>query len=277
MTQHVDYDKLAPTYNQRFEVSDRPATVEALRSLLPALAEGSSEQGRSILEVGCGTARWLAELCGLTGSPPQSVPPVGVEAGSAHCYGLDPSTGMLAQAQQRGAGLHLVRGRGESLPFPNGTLNLVYCVNAIHHMDGQQTFIHEARHVLRSGGMLAVIGSDPHGRSDSWYVYDYFAGIYEKDMARFPSWETVLNWMLDAGFESVALRPVERITNQRVGRSVFDDPFLQKSACSQLAMLSDEAYAAGLRRISKAIEAAEAAGEAIYFNVDLPIKMALAR
>lgn len=249
---HVDYDALAPTYNQRFaDDKDRPATARALLEL------AGNFNAQRILEVGCGTGRWLAEL----------------HAVADRCYGLDPSRGMLAQARNRAAPIHLTRGRGERLPFPDGTFDLAYCVNAIHHMDGQQTFIQEARRVLRDGGALAVIGMDPHEQRHTWYVYDYFEGVYATDLARFPSWETVLDWMRAAGFQNVERRPVERIVDDKTSATVLDDPFLQKHTSSQLALLSDAEYAAGVQRIKTAIAAAEAAGKTLIFPTGLIIDM----
>jgi hypothetical protein len=104
-------------------------------------------------------------------------------------------------------------------------------------------------------------------------VYDYFEGTYQRDLERFPSWENVCAWMADAGFERVALEGIERICDPKHGRRVLEDPFLQKDACSQLALLTDEAYEAGLRRIEAALEAAEAAGEDLVFRTDLSIAM----
>lgn len=249
---HVNYDALAPTYNQRFEEDkDRPQTARALLEL------ASDLNAQRILEVGCGTGRWLAELRTVTN----------------RCYGLDPSRGMLAQASSRGAPIRLTRGRGESLPFPDGMFDFAYCVNAIHHMDGQQTFIQEARRVLRDGGALAVIGMDPHGQRETWYVYEYFEGVYETDLARFPSWKTVIDWMRAAGFQRVERRPVERIIDHKTSATVLDDPFLQKHTSSQLALLSDAAYAAGVQRIKTAIAKAEVAGNTLRFPTELIMEM----
>jgi ubiquinone/menaquinone biosynthesis C-methylase UbiE len=264
---HVDYDTLAPTYNQRFaDDNDRPATARALIDLARNLG------AQSILEVGCGTGRWLAELHTITDQ----------------CYGLDPSKGMLAQARDRVTGdrvagdrvagirkmqLRLTRGRGEVLPFPDATFDLVYCVNAIHHMDRQQTFIQEARRVLRDDGALAVIGMDPHIGWETWYVYDYFPGTYETDLARFPSWETVLDWMRAAGFRQTERRLVERIIDHKTSATVLDDPFLQKHTSSQLALLSDAAYAAGVQQIKDTVAEAQTAGKTLIFPTELVMEM----
>lgn len=248
----VDYNVLAATYNLRFaDGKDLTQTARVLENL----AQQSGAQ--AILEVGCGTGRWLAELSAI----------------ADHCCGLDPSTGMLAQAQQRGPHLALTRGRGEGLPFPDAAFDLVYCVNAIHHMTGQHTFIQEAWRVLRPGGTLAVIGMDPHGRREKWYIYDYFAGTYETDLARFPSWETVLNWMIGTGFRQTERRIVEHIVDHKYGRAVLEDLFLQKHAISQLALLSDDAYAAGRRKLQMDVESAETRGEAVTFPVEIMIEI----
>ncbi len=249
---HVNYDALAPTYNQRFVGDkDRPATARALTDL--ALNLGA----QTVLEVGCGTGRWLAEMHTLT----------------KRGYGLDPSRGMLTQARARQVDLQLIRGWGEYLPFAAGMFDLVYCVNAIHHMDRQRTFIQEARRVLRDGGALVIIGMNPHGQRDVWYIYDYFAGAYEADLARFPSWEIVLDWMRAAGFQHVERRLIERIIDNKTSATVLDDPFLQKHMSSQLALLSDAEYAAGIQRIKTAIAAAEAAGKTLIFPTELTIEM----
>ncbi|HQE91293.1 MAG TPA: methyltransferase domain-containing protein [Anaerolineae bacterium] len=249
---HVNYDALAPTYNRRFEEDkDRPATARTLLELAGNL------NVQRVLEVGCGTGRWLAELHTFT----------------KHCYGLDPSKGMLAQAYGRNLRLRLARGRGERLPFSDAMFDLVYCVNAIHHMDGQQTFIQEARRVLRDGGALAVIGMTPREQRHTWYIYEYFEGVYETDLARFPSWETVIDWMRAAGFQNVERRPVERIIDHKTNVSVLNDPFLQRHASSQLALLSDAEYATGVQRIKIAVAEAEAAGETLIFPTELIMEM----
>jgi hypothetical protein len=75
--------------------------------------------------------------------------------------------------------------------------------------------------------------------------------------------------MAEAGFERVEWRPAERIFAPLTGRDVLKDPFLHKGGTSQLALLSDEAYALGIRRIQAALAQAEAAGETLVFPVDI--------
>lgn len=251
----VDYDRIASTYDRRFADGEWERLVAALLALVEQVG------AERILEVGCGTGHWLA----------------GMQSIVDRLYGLDLSSGMLAQAQRQTERLCLVRGRAGQLPLPDSSFDLVYCINAIHHFQQQRAFVFEARRLLRPGGILAVVGMDPRVLRNHWYVYDYFEGTFETDLTRFPTWGTVLDWMVSAGFERVEWQPVERIRDYKTGRAVLDDPFLKKDATSQLALLTEEAYAAGLRRIESALVAAIEAGEVLTFPVDLFLAMIVGR
>jgi SAM-dependent methyltransferase len=243
----VNYDRLAAGYHQRYAVNRLEGVAALLRGL--AQAVGAAR----VLEVGCGTGRWLAELA------PQA----------RHVIGLDYSAGMLHQAQALRAPGSLVRGQAGELPLAAGGLDLVFCVNALHHFPEPARFVAEARRLLRPGGALAVIALDPHNWPGDWYVYDYFPGTRETDLARFPPAGRLLDWMAAAGFEHATWQLAERIDKTLAGREVERDHFLKKEGTSQLALLSDEAYQAGLARLAAALDAAEARGETLTFSAEL--------
>jgi SAM-dependent methyltransferase len=216
---------------------------------------------RSLLEVGCGTAHWLAKLS----APGMSL------------HGLDLSAGMLREAKARRLGAALVCGRASSLPYRSASFDLILCINAIHHFDSPERFIAEARRLLRPGGALVILGSDPHQAQNIWYVYDYFEGTREVDLARFPQWGIVLGWMIDQGFNPVTWQIADIIVDHKKGRSVLDDPFLARNSTSQLALLSDDAYQAGINRIKTALHDAEAEGRDLLFPVVLPLGLIVGR
>jgi SAM-dependent methyltransferase len=251
----VNYDQIAPTYNQRYTVSQFEGIAAALRSLT------QDDGAERVLEVGCGTGRWLAELH-----------PVAQQV-----YGMDLSLGMLQQARQRPESLSLICGHASHLPFPNAVFDLIFCVNAFHHFPQPRAFISEARRLLRPGGALAVMGMDPHAGRDRWYLYDYFAGTQETDLRRFSSSGTILDWMVAAGFARVEWRVVEHLVGQHVGRAVLEDPILQKHGTSQLALLTDEAYTVGIGRIDAALSEAAATGKTLAFPVDISLTMVTGR
>jgi ubiquinone/menaquinone biosynthesis C-methylase UbiE len=247
-THHVNYDQIASTYHRRYEVNKLAGVVAALWNLV------KDREARQVLEVGCGTGRWLTEL--------QPVVP--------RLYGLDLSGGMLQQARKTRQPA-LVQGRAERLPWPNQTFDLIFCVNALHHFNRPQGFVTEAQRLLRPGGSLAIVGMDPRTHRHDWYIYDYFERTFEADLNRFPSWCAVRDWLVAANFSQVEWRPVARVLDHKIGRAVLADPFLQKNAASQLSLLTDEAYAAGMGRIEAAIAVSEAAGETLTFPVDLSL------
>jgi SAM-dependent methyltransferase len=253
----VDYDQVAPTYDQRFAyyAGERAGIA---RALLDVVRDVGAQR---ILEVGCGTGRWLGLL----------------RRHGCQVFGLDRSMGMLERARASADPLSLVRGSANALPFRSREFDLVFCVNAVHHFDDAAGFIRDARSLLRPGGALAIVGMDPHAGRDRWYLYDYFPGSYDSDRRRYPSSGTLIDWMIAAGFDTVEGKVAERLVDTRTGRHVLEEPMLQKNATSQLTLLSDAEYAAGLARIRTAIAEAEAVGEERVFTADISLAMVTGR
>lgn len=249
----LDYDPLAGQFDQRYRANPLSGVEQTLVDLSQTLG---SER---ILEVGCGTGRWLK----------------GLAARDSKCqlYGLDASQGMLKIARNGTHPLQLLQGRAGQLPFTTQSFGLIFCVNALHHFAEPDSFIQQTQQILKPGGVLAVIGQVPQDRRNRWYVYDFFAGTYEQDLRRFPTWGVVTEWMIAAGFEQIHWQPVEQISDDKIGQAVLDDPFLQKKAVSQLALLSEEAYAAGIAKIKQAIRQAEANQEIIKFETQLRLDL----
>lgn len=251
MSDRVDYDFIATTYDQRYVADPMRGVSAALEALVHA------RHAERVLEIGCGTGHWLGEL----------------EPHTRAICGLDLSSGMLAHARARIPQLRLVHGRGDRLPYAPASFDLVYCVNALHHLDDQRAAVSQSRRLLRPGGALAVIGADPHSGRDRWFIYDYFPGVLALDLRRFPSTGTLVDWMLAAGFTRVERQVVHHIYDPHVGRAVLQNHFLQKSATSQLTLLSDEEYAAGLARLRADLADAESRGATLHFEVDLRMAM----
>ncbi len=249
----VDYGAIAADYHRRYEANSMPGIAAWLTALALRRADAR------VLEVGCGTGRWLAELRPHAG----------------WIAGLDRSPGMLRHARVEYGALPLACGTARRLPFPPASFDFVLSVHALHHFDDPAVFTQEAARVLLPGGLLAVVGMVRPSSPDDWYVYQYFEGSYELDRARYPAWDKLINWLVDAGFDAVEGRVVEHVERSFTGREVLDSPFLAKHATSQLTLLSDAAYEAGMQRIREAVAAAEAADEPLDFPVYLRIRMVI--
>ena len=92
-------------------------------------------------------------------------------------------------------------------------------------------------------------------------------------MARFPSWEKACEWLGMSGFDNLELVEVENIQERKVGQEIFLDRFLQKHACSQLALLSERTSQQGLKRIESDLVKAEKEGQDLEFKSDISIIM----
>lgn len=247
----LDYDRIASEYNQRYPNSQRWERGQALLSLVNQL------HAQQILEVGSGTGYWLNLL----------------HQASPSVFGLDYSLGMIRQAQMQPAQLNLANGSAVQIPYKTNSFDLVYAVDAIHHFGDHKAFIAEAFRVLKPSGALAVIGHDPHEGTTKWYIYDYFDGVYDTDLRRYPAGRSVLKWMEGMGFQNILSQDVEHILNIHMNASVLNDPFLKQNASSQLALLSKDIYQAGIEKIKRAIVEAKSRSAQIAFSSDIYVKM----
>lgn len=249
---HTNYEALASGYDGRYPIA---AALEARGQALLGLA--NEVRAVDALEVGCGTAHWLDGLsvCG------------------ARLCGLDFSRGMLQKAALHGSALRLVEGSAVNLPFNDGTFDIVYCVDALHHFGDPRRFILDAYRTLRPGGVLASIGNDPHSGKVSWYGYDYFPTTLATDLVRFTPHPTLMQWMAEAGFAEIHPVEVENLQQLHHGREIYNDPFLARKATSQFALLSDDQYHEGLRNIDIALANAEQEDREIVFESQWPVVM----
>lgn len=147
-TQKALYDGIAPHYDGSI-----PAHVAAhYLAKRVDLVAGLASAAAAVLDVGCGTGT-LATAIGSAGYD---------------VYGLDASTGMLAQLAvpaPSGAGRgQPVAGFGERLPFADGAFDLAITVATLHHITDPGRIaatIGEMCRVTRPGGHVVIWDHNP--------------------------------------------------------------------------------------------------------------------
>ena len=228
----MDYDPIAAAYDRRYELHGYPGIRAAILGVFQQVGGGR------VLEVGCGTGRWLAEL---------------VRAGATDVAGIDPSREMLRRAA-RMVSADLRHGVAEDLPWESASFDVVLYINALHHTSAPRTALEQAFRVLRPGGTLLSIGLDPHEGRDRWYVYDFFPEALALDRRRFASRPLRVSWLEAAGFGDVAVGIAERLRSSPRPADARAAGLLERSFTSQLTAISDAEYTSGLRRLQVAAD-----------------------
>ena len=247
MDRSVDYNSVADEYDKRYETSDYGSVV---RLLLDFSGETASAR---VLEVGCGTGQWLWELTRR----------------GYRAFGLDPSRDMLKVAQVKAPQAAIVQAGAEAIPWQSGAFNRLFCINSLHHFADHRRFFAEARRLLSRGGGVLIVGLDPHNGLDRWWIYDYFPQIVEIDRRRYPSAERIRYWLKVYGFTECRTAIALHIPVQLPARAALESGRLAKETTSQLTLLSDGEYDAGINWLVKDIEAAEAEGKTLSIGADL--------
>jgi len=108
-----------------------------------ALRKAGLSEGMRVLDVACGPgllAECAAEIVGSSG----------------YIIGLDPSTGMLHEAQ-KGPCPILVQGIADNLPFRDASFDFVSMGYALRHVSDLSIAFHEYLRVLKPGGVVLVM------------------------------------------------------------------------------------------------------------------------
>ena len=232
----VDYDRLAGDYAR-----GRALPAEALEAwratLRPYVPAGGS--GSPVLDLGAGTGQFAAAIAGW----------LGVEV-----VAVEPSRGMRDQAARAHPhpAVRWVAGRAERLPLAGGACAWAWVSTVVHHLDDLNAAAAELGRVLRPGGTVLVRQAFP-GRMGGINLYRrFFPAAGARLAGGLPSVERVTAAFAGAGFERVALRPVDQMSAPSL--AAYRDK-VRLRADTGLRLLPDDQFAAGLAALDRAVEA----------------------
>ena len=214
-------------------------------------AEVPPSDVETILDVGCGTGRFAAQLADTFG---------------AAVIGIDPSETMLARAEAnvRHPRVTFRNGNTANLPVEDGSACLLYLSMVYHHIGDRGRAAREFSRALRPGGFLCIRNSTRDLLDQVPYL-DYFPEALELNRDRLPPKSHFISTMRSAGFSLVSHEVVEQ---------EFADTFraycdkIAQRGLSDLSALPDAEFDAGVRRMRADIERRERSGP-ILEPVDL--------
>lgn len=172
--------------------------------------------GKRVLDAGCGTAYGSAILAG---------------AGAEEVVGVDVAGEVLSAVRPRMPdGVCLEEGDVSSLPFEDGSFDLVVCFEVIEHVDDTEGTLDEFARVLADKGVLAISSpnrdvytpGNPHHRHE--FVPDELAGTLRKrftNVRLYRQADWVASAVLDDGLHGAeGADPVQDLTVRKsaVGR-----------------------------------------------------------
>jgi ubiquinone/menaquinone biosynthesis C-methylase UbiE len=224
----VDYDAVAPTFDERYAHHRYSGIERALTHFIGAAG------GVAALEVGCGTGHWLGHIAAL----------------ASVIAGVDRSWEMLTRARETVPSALLLHAAAEHLPIESQRFDRIFCINALHHFTDQLASLYECRRVLRPGGAFLTIGLDPHTGDDSWWIYDYFPSALAADRRRYAPTTRIREILVDVGFSSPRSEVVQHMPAVRPFAWMLTQGLLERHSTSQLMVISDAEYEAGMRRLS---------------------------
>jgi ubiquinone/menaquinone biosynthesis C-methylase UbiE len=194
------------------------------------------EAGLAVLDVGCGTGGFAAEIAETTG---------------ARVVGCDRSPAFLDYARRRSPDVDWVVGDAAALPFAASSFDCVVVSLVLHQLDDPGRAVAEAHRVLRPGGRLlvrTVLPDDAAAR----VPFRFVPRLAAAQAALMPSLEDVAGWARTAGFAEVRSRRVCR--NKRLEADAVETQ-LRKDAARRYTFLTETEIEDGVRRLREAFAA----------------------
>jgi ubiquinone/menaquinone biosynthesis C-methylase UbiE len=169
---------------------------QTLPPLLPSIT------GQHVLDVGCGTGRWLSRLAAL-------------QPGSL--IGVDGSAEMLRRAREKlDPTAHLLQSDAHALPVPDASQDFILSSFVVSYLKDLAAFAFECERALKPGGHLLLSDMHPKTARQRGWTRSFTA---EGETFRITVWPQQLTQIVKAfsraGFKIIALREASFSSAQR--------------------------------------------------------------
>jgi ubiquinone/menaquinone biosynthesis C-methylase UbiE len=207
-----------------------PEVLQLWMNVISSYVE--NERVNTILDLGCGTGRFSQALAGYF---------------DAEVVGIDPSKKMLDQARtkRRDRRVRYELGRGEAIPLPKDSVDLIFMSMTFHHFEDPVLAARECRRVLRDGA-VAFLRAGVRDRIPSYPYVEFFRESRPILEDTLPSAADIREVFESAGFSTVDTD----VVTQTIAPDYF--AYVEKLAAggdSVLAQLSASDFQTGMEAL----------------------------
>jgi ubiquinone/menaquinone biosynthesis C-methylase UbiE len=246
--QPVNYNEISKIYDDV-----REGDVILINHFLQELP---SDDGLTILDIGCGTGNYTDLFQRVTLAKHYQV------------YGIEPSEGMIAKARQKNSQVTFKQATAEDLPFEDDLFDFIYMTDVIHHIPDIRKMFSEIRRVLKRRGKVCI-GTQSHKQIEARPIAQFFPGTVRVDKERYPDIAEVI---AAAQFAGLAYRKQEILFEGEVvelGAGFLE--LARKKGYSMLHLLTEQEYQDGLANLQSTLQngpiQTRAAGETLVWFV----------
>ena len=176
------FDRIADRYDEWYRTKTGSYVDRIEKWLVFSMLR--SKSGKA-LDLGCGTGNYTLEL----------------KKRGFDVVGLDASEGMLEVARKKG--LKCIKGDAYSLPFPEGSFDLVLSVTMFEFLHEPEKAVAEINRVLKPGGEVLI--ATMNGRS-AWFLFKRLKSLFVETAYRYARFYTpaeLEGLLRNAGFVEV--------------------------------------------------------------------------
>jgi SAM-dependent methyltransferase len=215
----IDYAEASATYDNTRRCDGAVLGLMARR--------GAFARDRRVLDFGCGTGNWIAEISARF---------------ECEIFGLEPSGEMREKARSKNPGIRIEDGDHCGMPFEAGFFDFIFMTDVIHHVPDLDLLFETLSSKLRPGGWVCVSTESREQIDRRWYNA-YFPSLAGNERRRYPDIGAIAE---RAGMAGLALVSVD--VKENPGPHLIDEFFLRmvgEKNYSMFRMLGEAEYEAG--------------------------------
>ena len=167
--------------------------------------------------------------------------------------GIDLSIDMLNIAKTKDITAEFINSNAETFNLGEETVDLAVCNFAFHHFENKQKSLSKIYTVLKNGGVLKFKNIEPECMKE-WWVYKYCPETFYEDMFRFWPKDLMIYELGKNNFINIMVKR-EYYERTRPIKELVEN--YERRDTSQLAMIENDIYKKGMKRIMQEVNQGE--------------------